>query len=456
MPEAIATPGRLVPPVPLADAATPSSRRLLWHYRTNGLRAWPKAAYHDDLFVREMFGRTTVLLNRPDDIRHVLVENDGNYGRTRPGIRIIRPLLGMQGLFLATGDDWRRQRRSAAPAFAPRAVPGFARHSAEALAEALAELPADGGAGIELLAWFQGLALDVAGRALLSLPLRAQAPQIRAILDGYGRRYGKPGFLDFFLPLGFPGPRDLARRLFQRRWFRLVDSIIAAREKTQPTAAGGDLLDVLAAPDGSGPGRETLRSRVATFLVAGHETTAVTLFWTCWLLAQAPDWQERIAAEAAMLDLGPDGAADAVTQLDATRAVVNEALRLYPPAFVIVRMAKGCDRLSSGAVTAGSVMMIAPWVLHRHRRLWDDPDAFAPQRFLPGAPPPDRFAFLPFGAGPRVCIGASLAMVEAVLATAALVRRYRLGLDGDGPPVQPVAIVTTQPDRRPGFRLDRR
>jgi len=452
MSKAIAPPARLVPPAPLADVAPPSSRRLLWHYRNNALRAWPQAAYRDDVVVREMFGRTTLLLNRPDDIRHVLVENDASYQRTRPGIRIIRPLLGMQGLFLASGEDWRRQRRRAAPAFAPRAIPGFARHTAAALAEALPELPGDGSTGIDLLAWFQGLAVDVAGRALLSLPLRAQAPQIRAILDGYGRRYGQPGFLDFFLPLGLPGPRDLGRRLFQRRWFRLIDGIIATRQ-ARPAAVGGDLFDVLAGPDDGGPpDRATLRSRVATFLVAGHETTAVALFWTCWLLAQAPDWQERIAAEAAGVDLGPEGAADALARLDVTRAVVNEAMRLYPPAFVIVRMARGPDRLSSGAVAAGSVMMIAPWVLHRHRRLWDDADAFSPQRFLPGAPPPDRFAFLPFGAGPRVCIGASLAMVEAVLATATLVRRFRLGLD-DGPPIQPLAIVTTQPDRRPGFRL---
>jgi cytochrome P450 len=130
-------------------------------------------------------------------------------------------------------------------------------------------------------------------------------------------------------------------------------------------------------------------------------------------------------------------------------------LRLYPPAFLIVREALASDHLARREVPAGTVVMIAPWVLHRHRRLWNDPDSFDPTRFLPGAPAPDRFAFMPFGAGPRVCIGAPLAMTEAILVLAEIARRYRITL-ADDHPVLPVGIVTTQPNRRVLFRLSAR
>ena len=129
-----------MPPVPEPAAPDPSSRQLLWYYRKNALRAWPQAAYEDEALLRPLFGRATLLINRPDDIRRVLVDNDANYERTRPTIRIIRPILG-DGLFLATGETWRHQRRVSAPAFAPRAVPRFARHSAEAFAAAAGDLP---------------------------------------------------------------------------------------------------------------------------------------------------------------------------------------------------------------------------------------------------------------------------------------------------------------------------
>ncbi|MBK8208853.1 MAG: cytochrome P450 [Rhodospirillales bacterium] len=445
---------RLVPPIPQPESTTPSSRRLLWHYRNNALCAWPVAAYEDDVFVRSMFGRRTILVNRSDDIRRVLVDNAANYGRTRPTIRIIGPILG-SGLFLAEGEEWRHQRRATAPGFAPKSTSRFATQAAAAFTDALSGLDENDSSGIDLLGWFQELALDVAGRALFSLPMSTLGPHMRRLLDSYGRRFGQPDLLDFLLPLWLPNTRDLGRLWFKHRWFRLIDDLINERRAIAP---GGerDLFDLLIEarhPETGAPfDAATLRGQVATFVVAGHETTAVALFWTARLLAQSPAWQDRVAEEAASLDLSPEGAAAALQKLNVTRAVVREAMRLYPPAFVIVRQARAADRLAGREVPAGAVIMIAPWVLHRHRRLWDDADAFDPRRLLPEAPPPDRFAYLPFGAGPRVCIGASLAMAEATLVIAGLVSRFRLQ-PADDFPVLPVAVVTTQPDRRARFRL---
>lgn len=448
---------RLVPPIPQPDNTTPSSRRLLWHYRNNALRAWPVAAYEKDVFVRSMFGRKTILVNGSDDIRRVLVDNAASYGRTRPTIRIIRPLLG-NGLFLAEGDDWRHQRRATAPAFAPKSTTRFATHAALAFMDALSRLDENDPSGIDLLAWFQELALDVAGRALFSLPMKSLGPPMRRLLNSYGRRFGQPDLLDFLLPVWLPNPRDLGRLRFKHQWFRLIDQLIDERRATG-SRGERDLFDLLIEarhPETNAAfDVETLRGEVATFVIAGHETTAVALFWTAHLLAQSPAWQDRVAEEAAALDLTPAGAGTALPKLNVTRAVVQEAMRLYPPAFVIVRQARGPDQLAGQEVPDGTVIMIAPWVLHRHRRLWDDPDAFDPRRFLPEAPPPDRFAYLPFGAGPRVCIGAPLAMAEATLVIAALVGRFRLQ-PADDFPVLPVAVVTTQPHRRARFRLTRR
>ena len=217
-----------------------------------------------------------------------------------------------------------------------------------------------------------------------------------------------------------------------------------------------DLFDLLLAardPEtGDGFSPDQLRDQIATMILAGHETTAVTLFWSLVLLAGAPDEQQRVAEEARGIEITPDNAMAAMPHLVRTRAVISEALRLYPPAFALAREAIGPDRVGGIEIPRGTVLLIAPWVLHRHRRLWRDPDAFDPSRFLPDAPPVPRFAYLPFGAGPRVCVGAQFALAEATLVLAMLIREFEVTLD-DPVPLLPVAVVTTQPNHPPTFRL---
>jgi cytochrome P450 len=431
--------------LPQAEPArAPSWRRL----RRNGLAAFPPEAFEADFVPRRFMGREQLVLNRPDGIRHVLVDNSDNYVRSRVTIRILEPLLG-QGLFLAAGENWRRQRRTVAPAFAPRMVPLFARRVAEVAEASIADFAARGEAPIDLLAAMQDLALAVAGRSLLSLELR-QGPRLRRLIRFYGDWLSRPGFFDFLLPPGVPSPRDLARAVFRRYWLRAIGEIVA--ERRQRNGGGEDMFDLLAEAAAS---PQELTEQIATMIVAGHETTAATLFWALWLVATNPAAQAAIAAEAAPLDLGPQGAAEALSQLVYTRAVVHEALRLYPPAFTIVRQALAADEAGGVPIPAAGVVLISPWVLHRHRRLWAAPETFDPTRFLPGAPAPDRFAYLPFGIGPRVCVGAQFALTEAVLVLATLVRAFEFARCDDAP-VTPTAIVLTQPDPPPLFRLRRR
>jgi cytochrome P450 len=183
--------------------------------------------------------------------------------------------------------------------------------------------------------------------------------------------------------------------------------------------------------------------------------TAAALFWSLYLIAVTPAEQDALAAETEAVDLGPAGAADAVPQLVRTRAVVDEVLRSYPPAFVIVRQAVEDDIVTGIPVPLRSLVLIAPLVLHRHRRIWRDPDSFEPSRFLPGAPQPPRFAYVPFGIGPRTCIGAQFALTDLVLILSAMVRAFRVEL-AEPRVVNPVGIVSTQPDDPPAFVLQRR
>jgi cytochrome P450 len=450
--EAAVAPPR--PPIPAEELPFFAFLRAI---RTNALTMWTEAAYQEDVLVRRVLGRSNMMLNAPDAIRRVLVDNPTNYRRSPASVRILRPITGM-GLLLSEGDDWRHQRRTIAPALAPRNMPMLARPIVACVQEALATLAAQVGEPVDLLAAMQNLALAIAGRSMFSLEMVQYGAAMRRLLTEYGRRYAHPHLLDMVLPASIPTLRDLGRRRFQRAWMGLIEEIMRARQAAPSADAPRDLFDLLLAArdpeSGEGFSRAQLRDQIATMILAGHETTAVTLFWSLVLLCGAPAEQRRVAEEVRQVEITPDTATDVLPRLVHTRAVVSETLRLYPPAFTIVRQAIGPDRAGALDIPRGSVLMIAPWVLGRHRRLWRDPDAFDPSRFLPGAPPIQRFAYLPFGAGPRICVGAQFALTEATLALAMLVRDFEVSLE-EAPPM-PVAIVTTQPDHPPRFRLRRR
>jgi unspecific monooxygenase len=418
---------------------------------------WTQAAYQQDAVIRRDLGHSTMLLNAPDAIHRVLVDNPGNYRRSPASIRILRPITG-KGLLLSEGDDWRHQRRTIAPSLAPRNLPMLSRHIVTSTQQAVATLAAEANEPVDLLAAMQNLALDIAGRSMFSLEVRQYGTAMRRMLNEYATHYARPHLFDIVLPAWIPTLRDLGRRRFQRAWMGLMEQIMHQRQAAPPADVPRDLFDLLLAArdpeSGEGFTPAQLRDQVATMILAGHETTAVTLFWSLVLLSGAPNEQQIVADEVRGVDITPDTAMDVLPRLVHTRAVITEALRLYPPAFTIVRQAIAADRAGTIDIPRGTVLMIAPWVLGRHRRLWREPDAFDPSRFLPGAPPIPRFAYLPFGAGPRICVGAQFALTEATLMLTAMIRAFDVSLD-EAPPM-PVAIVTTQPDHAPRFRLQAR
>jgi cytochrome P450 len=440
-------PGPFTPPTLRPPERAPSLAASVRAFRTNALLAWPRAAYEEWATVRPFLSRRSALVNDPAAIREVLVEGGvDRFARSPATVRLLRPMVG-RGLFLSDGPAWRHQRRTLAPAFTPRTVGLLVPAMRAAIGESLDRIAAaaEDGRPVDLLGACQSLALEAAGRAMFSLRMRRYGGSLRAAVYAYGRS-AAPRLLDLILSPDLITPRDVVRRHHGRRWMALVQRMLDARHRLAPPEP--DLLSLIEStrdPEtGAGFDAEAVRDQMATMVLAGHETTALTIFWALTLLAQAPAWQERIAAEARAA-----GTEDTAA-LKLTRAVVEETLRLYPPAFALVRIAKRPETVAGATLRPGDAVVIAPWVLHRHRRLWEAPDAFDPRRFLPPNAPPDRFAYLPFGAGPRACIGAQFALVEATLAVAMAAARFRFALAGKRP-VLPVAIVTTTPDHAPPF-----
>ena len=345
--------------------------------RRNLLELWGEPAYTDGMLPGRFLGRPQLLLNDPAGIRHVLVGNADNYGRSASAMRILQPLLG-GGLFLATDEAWRHRRRAIAPAMAPRMMPVLARHVMTIVDEAVEGLGAEFGL-INLLSHLQRLALRIAAHSMFSLESAAFSREMRDNLMDYGLNHTKPDLFDLLLPASMRSPGDRARARFRDRWTGMMDRVIAMRRTLGPPPAEAprdlfDMLDLARDPEtGAGFDHAELRDEVSTMIIAGHETTSTALFWACYIAAKLPDLQARMAKEARAVDLSPASAADALKRLVYTRAFFDEALRLYPPAFLIVRVAKEADEIMGEAIAPGTVVSISPWVTHRHRSHWRDP-----------------------------------------------------------------------------------
>ena len=455
--EAYDSPAARAPLVPPSPPRAPQSMTALGRMATmrkSLIGTWGQRAYEEDVIQGRFFGHGSFILNTPDAIRHVLVDNYENYTRTPPGIRVLRPVLG-EGLLIAEGRAWKHQRRTLAPAFTPRAVMSLVPHMIAATDETIAKLKASRGAPVDLREAMQRMTLEIAGRTMFSFGMERHGAALRDFVMEYSARLARPHFLDMLLPLAWPSPQDLSRARFRKRWTRFVAMLMAERRAAGKNqgAPSRDLFDLMNAARDPETGQafndEQLGDQVATMILAGHETTATALFWSLYLLALDPVTQDAVASEVQGATL--NGALD-LEQLKFTRAVIDETLRLYPPAFLIARAAAGPDRIAGLPIKKRDVILIAPWLLHRHEKLWRDPGAFIPSRFMEPAPPPDRFAYLPFGVGARVCIGAHFALVEATLALAKMIGAFRIELI-DKAPLMPIGVVTTQPERSPMFRI---
>jgi cytochrome P450 len=396
------------------------------------------------------------ILSRPEHAEHVLAANQDNYVKAFT-YRPLRALIG-NGLLTSEGDDWRRHRRLVQPLFSRREMAAFGPAMSEATQRMLAGWAAmPDGTVLDVFARMSALALDIAGRALFGTDLSADAARISRALTA-GQRVA---VLATFVPLPW-GPRTDRAVKKAARWLGRtpegvegpVGRIMSARR--QQDTRHGDLLDVLLAgrEDGTLRTDTEIGDEIATFMLAGHETSANALSWSLALLSAYPAAREKLEQEVDSVLSGREPEAADAEKLTYTTAVIAEAIRLYPPAWTIERDALADDVVAGVPVPVGSLVAVPPYLVHRHPEFWPDPAGFDPARFAAvngtvghGLPADrHRYSYIPFGGGRRACVGQSFAELETVLVLASIAQRYRLELTARGIP-KPTAAVTLRPGK---------
>lgn len=400
---------------------------------------------HGDV-VRFRFGpRTAHLLSHPRGVQHVLQTRHLHYSKNTRGIARMRDFLG-NGLLTNEGDDWLKQRRTAQPAFHRERIQAFASliaRAADAMLDAWKQRLADGTSRFDVAEEMMALTLRIVAEALFGADIQPETRRVRQALDVVlhvtNARIRRP----FEVPLGWPTPENLRFRGAVRVLDDVVAGMIGARRRGEPR---DDLLSMLMAardPEtGRGMDDRQLRDEVMTILLAGHETTANALTWGFYLVSQHPQEEALLAAEVDGVLGGRPPGLDDLAKLPRVSMVVNEAMRLYPPAWLFGRSPLEDDEIDGYRIEAGSLVFLSPYVTHRHPDLWPEPDRFMPDRFSVAAP--DRFTFFPFGGGPRQCIGAAFAMMEMQIVLASVAQRVSLRLE-KGARVDPEPLVTLRP-----------
>jgi cytochrome P450 len=457
-------PSRLRPAAPIPHRRNLTNVQVVFELGKNMIAAFGEPAYRVRYIYNPSWIQHFLLVNDPDGVRHVLLDNVDNYVKGIQLLRITRPVLG-NGLVTADGPSWRFQRRVASPMFQMRNVAALAPAMADATAAMLARWAArPDDAPVDASEEMMRLTYDVISRTVFSNDVAASFEPMSAALETYLETQAKVDLLTLLgLPEWVPTPNRLRARGPLRFFRREIATVIAKRRALLARggdAAPNDLLTLLLTardPEGGRLFGETeVFDNVMTFIFAGHETTANALTWTLYLLSQFPEWERRIAAEAQDALQGRFAGADDLAKLPLTRMVLEEAMRLYPPVPILSRDTVGPDRVGPHAIGARTSVMISPWLLHRHRELWTEPDYFDPERFAPGRKEKiHRFAYLPFGAGPRICIGMGFAMQEAMIILSGIVQHWRLALE-PGHPVESLARITLRPKYGMKMRLHRR
>ncbi len=424
--------------------------------RRNVLEIIPALAYRQPIVSGEMLMRWHMLAD-PAGYRRVMSDNLANYPKSEIMRRMLRPAIG-DSLFNAEGADWRWQRRAVAPVFTHRNVVALAPAMTATAERASARLGR--GRRAEMVHEMLTATFDVICDVALSGREHFDARVFGAAITRYFHTAGRASLLDFLgVPQWFPRPGEILAGSSVRTMHDMVAGAIEARrhEESQ-TGRGSDLLDYMLAAEDPETGQrmspEDLVFNMQFFIVAGHETTALALAWALYLLANSPQQQERARREArAQLGTRAAGAADLGAMALITQ-VLEETMRLYPPVGLLARTVLAQDELCGRAIKPGDILFLPIWALHRHEMWWDRPERFDPARFDPdnvdpSRPRRDKFQYLPFGAGPRGCVGANFAMMQASIILSTLLARFRFTPLAPGP--KPIMAMTVRPD--PGVFL---
>ncbi|GAB3929324.1 cytochrome P450 [Kribbella albertanoniae] len=416
----------------------PAARDMMRGFRmirANPLRYLEQTrARYGDLVAFPVPGPPALLLSDPDDVRQVLQTSARHWTKDTVQYRALGRVTG-PGLLASSEPNWIEHRRAAAPAFHHQRLDAVGAQIADATDAALKDWPSAPQV-LDVAPLTLQLAMDVVGRTLLSADLSIHAQRLLEATNSAAKLIVRLGRAVVPVPPSWPTP--LNRRLATAR--RNLDALcLDLIETRRGTAAGDDLLGLLI---DSGLSDQEIRDELVTMIVAGHETVAASLAWTLMLLAEDESAQERVRAEARGLT-GPVCMTATAGQAPWTRAVVDETLRLYPPAWVISRRSRQPDRIGGHDVPPGTTAIISPWLLHRRTESWPAPEDFRPERFLQQSGP--RADYLPFGIGPRLCIGREFALGEMVIVLFRILADYRLQVPAGWSRPRPEALIAAHP-----------
>jgi cytochrome P450 len=416
-------------------APGPEGDFVLGHYRT--MRADPLGFF---LYLQRTFGDISRfrlgdlvahLICHPDEVRAVLQDDGKRFSKDSRGYRKLKLVIG-EGLLTSEGSFWRRQRRIAQPAFHRERITALGNvivGGAEELVQRWDRLLAHG-APIDVALEMARTALRIAGEAFMGADVRGEAEGIREALECAAHDTFARMMTPFDLPLFVPTPRNVRLRRAIAKLDSVVFKMIAERRE-RGSHDKNDLLSMLMEARDEETGEKMsdrqLRDEAMTMLLAGHETTANALTWAWHLLSRAPEAERKLHAELRSVLGGRSPTAADIPNLVYCRMVIEESMRLYPPAWVVGRAPIHDERIGGVEMPAGSVVFVSPYVTHRHPAFWPEPERFDPGRFAPAhAAERDRGAYIPFGGGPRACIGQAFAMTEMQLVLATLAQRFEL------------------------------
>lgn len=410
---------------------------LLREARRNILSVWPEAAYERDCFGFKLLRQRYLVCNSADSVRRVFLEKHDNYDRKSPQMRhALEPLLG-DGLFVSDGALWQERRRLCAPAFEPELMDDFALvmgEEARRLADHWQSLPP--GSTVRMLDEMARLTARIIGRTVFGDETSdTEASRVVRGFSAYQREVEQIGLAD---TLGIPALAWLANPLRHRRAGKAAELVhgvidhIIERHSNSADAGRFTLLSHLLmrgdAEEGDASAcpfsARAARNEAIVMFMAGHETTANTLAWCWYLLSHSPRAAAKLHGEIDSVLGGRAPCLQDVSRLPYTRAIFEEALRLYPPVPILSRQARRDDVLGARNIPKDTIILVVPWLLHRHRAYWEKPDHFIPERFLPDQPRPDKFIYIPFSVGRRVCLGMRFGLIEGILCLATLAQRF--------------------------------
>ena len=445
------TPARIDPP-----AQPLSLLRLLRAVVRNPIESWPRAVYREHLHRSRMPGRDAVFIMYPALIRQVLVDEADSFEKGMMARRALEPVLG-DAILIADGARWRWQRRAAAPLFRREQLLEFLPAmiaAAERTRERWLSYPT--ASEIDVAREMMRTTFDIVLATMLSGSSAGDTARLeRAIADYLESTSWVMALTIVGAPRWVPYPGMRKARRGRDYLKQLVDGLTT--EVARSGASRNDLLSLLIGANDPQTGRsmsETdVRDNILTFVMAGHETTALALTWTFYLLSLHRDVEARVRSEIAAVTGGSPVRGEHLESLRYTQQVIQEAMRLYPPVPLIVREARRVLRLGTEMIGPGTFVYVPVYAVHRHEEFWDRPDVFDPDRFAPEAVKArDRYVYLPFGAGPRICVGMSFAQMEATAVLAVLLSSLRLRLRPGYVP-EPKLRVTLRPARGMPMRL---